>query len=367
MVSSNDKFHTKQYTIDNLYESIKMKEIDVNPVWQRKVVWNNKMKRDLIDTIMRGYPINPIVVWDQSSEQCEAICVDGKNRLCAITDFMDNKFNIKWEGADMFFDELDKKVKRRFGMFNIEVRVLRSDVWTDKTIREYFQSIQGGAKLNWCERINAVDNWFVDLLRDIMLATEDDFKAVLGDSCNERFELYAYIANIVSVHTIIQEKYVSGNKRLRRTADTNSSLMKYVVNYNDDDSDITDAEKSILVDFVKDVIAVVSRLKEVQANDIAVHNVSIWFLTTSDKVNTRIKPCIKDFTSFAYYIQQQLIPDVDAIVADLTTIFSSLVAAFLEDSKNHDVIDYYITYGKNQKQYTLSSVEKRYELMLKYL
>lgn len=363
MVSSNDKFSTKQYTIDNLCESIKEDEIDVNPIWQRKVVWNNKMKKDLVDTIMKGYPINPIVVWDQG---LRSVCVDGKNRLCAINDFKENKFQVRVEGVDKFFKDLDKREQRRFGLFNIEVRILRSDVWNDNTVREYFQSIQGGAKLNWNERINAIDNWFVDLLREIMIETEEHFKTVLSDSCNERFELYTYIANIISTDKVIQTKYKGANSRQERTADTNSSLMKFIVNFNDDTVGIDNVQKCKLVKLVKDVLTVVSQVQKMQKDEMMEMNVSIWFLTLSDKVNTKIKPCIKDFTSVAFYIHQHPTDSLEVISNDLKTIFRGFVATFFDNDKHPDIIDYYITYGKNQKQYAWSSVQKRYNIMIKY-
>lgn len=364
MVSSNDKFSTKQYTIDNLCESIKEDEIDVNPIWQRKVVWNNKMKKDLVDTIMKGYPINPIVVWDQGQR---SVCVDGKNRLCAINDFKENEFPVRVEGGEKFFKELDKREQRRFGMFNIEVRVLRSDVWNDRTVREYFQSIQGGSKLNWNERINAIDNWFVDLLRDIMIETEEQFKTVLPPSCNDRFELYTYIANIISTDEVIQSKYKGTDSRQQRTADTNSSLMKFVVNFNDDTTGIDNIQKCKLVKLVKDVITVVSQLKQMQEDEMTENNVSIWFLTLSDKVSAKTKPCIKDFTSIAFYIQQNPTDGLEVVINNLKTIFRGLVATFFENDKHPDIIDYYITYGKNQRQYAWSSVQKRYNIMAKYL
>jgi hypothetical protein len=252
-------------------------------------------------------------------------------------------------------------------MFNIEIRLLKLGVWNDKTVREYFQSIQGGAKLNWNERINAIDNWFVDLLRDIMIETEEQFKTVLPPSCNDRFELYTYIANIISIDEVIQTKYKGNNNRSERTADANSSLMKFIVNFNDDTVGIDDVQKYKLVKLVKDVITVVSQLKQMQEDEMTENNVSIWFLTLSDKVNTKIKPCIKDFTTIAFYIQNHPSDSLEVVANNLKNIFRGLVATFFEKDKHPDIIDYYITYGKNQRQYAWSSVQKRYNIMLKYL
>lgn len=345
--------------------SIEDNEIDVSPIWQRKVVWNNKMKRDLMDTILvKRHPINPIVLWEMNPARFA--CVDGKNRLCAILSFMKNEFGVKVNGGEVFYDNLDDIQKKRFGMINIEVRILFGESWTEETVRDYFQSIQGGSKLNWEERINSYDNMFVDLTRELVLRTEDDFKNILGKSCNDRFELYTYIANIISVHPNISNIYKSQNNGIEKTANTNRLFMDYVEKFDNIMNAIQETDIVILENFVKNVVKVITVLKEMQDSEISQQNISIW-VPLVGKVKSNTKPSKRDFVSVAYYMRQNPMQNLDVVIFNLKRIYRAFVIAALSNTHTNELTKYYYNYSKSQSQYSWISVEKRYEIMIQFL
>jgi hypothetical protein len=201
-----------------------------------------------------------------------------------------------------------------------------------------------------------------------METTENEFKALLGASCNDRFELYAVIANIVSVHNIIANKYQAKTKK-PRAADTNTNLWKYVLSFDEIKLNLSLEEEQLLTDFVKSVIHYVGGLQEMQATKYAKTNISIWFLTqsASETASSRSKPSIRDFTSIAYYVVcNGATMNKEEMLHSLKDIYKNFVSAYRENSHCLDIGNYYTVFGKNQKQYAWSSVQERFNIMMKY-
>ena len=59
--------------------------------WVAEIVWNPKKQSMLIDSMYRGFYIPPVVFsvhWDTVSQAKVRLCVDGKQRLTAISGFV---------------------------------------------------------------------------------------------------------------------------------------------------------------------------------------------------------------------------------------------------------------------------------------
>ena len=362
---SGKKFHSESDLLVGVCDRIAEHYIELEPVWQRKVVWNTRMQRELIQTILDGFPINPIVLWEVD-EGNRCICVDGKNRLSSIYLFSKNEFTTV-DGK--YYKDLDKDIRYAFDKHSLDFRILRGPYWTEAKVRQYFQVIQGGSKLTWPEKINAYSNNFVDVMREVMRNTEEQFKEILGKSCNDRFELYNIIANVLSVHKLVLDKYEEATKK-RKTADTNTSLSNYVNNL--ERCELSDAEIKQLEAFVVKTIKIVGSMQHMQEEEISTTNKSIWYLTETESNSTRSKPGIRDFTSVAYYISRNDSKTISMITSELSEIFKKFVTILqLSRTQEHllmkDVRNYYNEFGKNQKQYAWKSVSARYDIMQRVL
>ena len=80
-------------------------DMELNPPYQRGLVWGKIRKRNLIYSILRGIPIPSIIINDRASagwdEKISCAVVDGKQRISAILDFLDGKLFIPGEWFDM--------------------------------------------------------------------------------------------------------------------------------------------------------------------------------------------------------------------------------------------------------------------------
>ncbi|KAI0245516.1 hypothetical protein BJV78DRAFT_1262495, partial [Lactifluus subvellereus] len=65
--------------------------IDLDPHYQRDVVWSEIRQIGLIDSVFRNFYISPIIsAVSQSPDGTERrVCIDGKQRLTSIQKFMD--------------------------------------------------------------------------------------------------------------------------------------------------------------------------------------------------------------------------------------------------------------------------------------
>lgn len=121
------------------------KELDIKPPFQRNPVWVTRQKSYLIDTILNKYPIPEVYMQETVNEYGETkyIIVDGQQRIRAILDFIDGKFNIDEKESPSFnganFSDLSSEQKKAFFQYNFVVRLL-PDI-SDAQLREIFQRL----------------------------------------------------------------------------------------------------------------------------------------------------------------------------------------------------------------------------------
>ena len=79
------------WTISTLYDQIG-KQIDLDPEFQRRNVWNTRSKSLFIESLFLGIPIPQILLSSRPSQKSSFLVLDGKQRLLAIKEFIDGKF-----------------------------------------------------------------------------------------------------------------------------------------------------------------------------------------------------------------------------------------------------------------------------------
>lgn len=110
----NTKYENKQMReekIEYLYKLSKEKKLDLNPKYQRGKVWLDEHKTGLIDSIITGILINPII-FNYDSKKDVYICMDGKQRISTIIDFINNEISYNNSGLSYYFSEIMIKNKK---------------------------------------------------------------------------------------------------------------------------------------------------------------------------------------------------------------------------------------------------------------
>lgn len=118
--------------------------------------WNRKQKTDLIDSLLRHYPINPTYAIVEENGTLSVI--DGVQRLSTIRDYIGNVFalskdmdsviinNEEKNLSGLKFEKLDEDTKSE--ILNAELQIYRMTQCTETDIREMFRRQNAGKPLN---------------------------------------------------------------------------------------------------------------------------------------------------------------------------------------------------------------------------
>ncbi len=79
------------WTVGSLHQQIGG-QIDLDPEFQRRSVWNNKSKSAFIESIFLNIPIPQILLAARKNKRNSYIVLDGKQRLLTIKQFIDGRF-----------------------------------------------------------------------------------------------------------------------------------------------------------------------------------------------------------------------------------------------------------------------------------
>jgi len=88
-------------TIMEAYEAYRNNKLFINRRYQRKLVWSQQEKKDLVESILFQYPI-PLVLLASQNDKYEII--DGMQRLNAIFGFIENHFAVFIGNSDKYFN-----------------------------------------------------------------------------------------------------------------------------------------------------------------------------------------------------------------------------------------------------------------------
>lgn len=94
--------------LSKMYRKYAEEEINLNPEYQRELVWTDKQKQDYILAILKHRAkITPVII-EKLTEQGTVLyeILDGKQRLTALFDYIDNKYPLQ---TGEYFKDLSAK------------------------------------------------------------------------------------------------------------------------------------------------------------------------------------------------------------------------------------------------------------------
>ena len=95
MQSSID-FKSEEWQISQWLSKIGDKTVDLQPDFQRYYVWGPKKERGFIDSLLRGYAVPPVWLWEkEDDDEVSYSVIDGQQRLTCIKKYSQNEFFYK--------------------------------------------------------------------------------------------------------------------------------------------------------------------------------------------------------------------------------------------------------------------------------
>ncbi|KAG1802727.1 uncharacterized protein HD556DRAFT_708729 [Suillus plorans] len=169
------------YSAQELHRYIHEGFIDLNPIYQRDVVWSETKQIGLIDSIFRNFYIPPVIFAVAKDDDGEPvrICVDGKQRLTSIQKFLDGLIphrDVHTKKSYWFVRsakqkntrlEIPEEWKRRFA--ETRITCVEYHHLTPEIEREIFQRVQLGVQLTAAEKLQAISSPWADWIADLEL------------------------------------------------------------------------------------------------------------------------------------------------------------------------------------------------------
>lgn len=78
------------WTTETIAKQLEKGNIDLNPSFQRRDAWSDQEKSRLIESLMLGFPVPPIILAESRQKKNSYIVIDGKQRLLSIRRFYSN-------------------------------------------------------------------------------------------------------------------------------------------------------------------------------------------------------------------------------------------------------------------------------------
>ncbi|RRJ24594.1 DUF262 domain-containing protein [Lachnoanaerobaculum gingivalis] len=156
------KVTKKDFSIYELFRKYQKGQLTLEVDFQRKSVWDNKQKCELIESILMGLPL-PIFYLKQKNNSTYVV-VDGKQRLSTLFDFLQNKFQLKLLKILTFLNgKKFMNLEEEYGIYQAQLEDYQvySHVilppTPDKVLFDIFDRVnRGGTKLNKQEIRNAL-------------------------------------------------------------------------------------------------------------------------------------------------------------------------------------------------------------------
>lgn len=140
-------------------------KLDVRPEYQREYVYSEDKRDAVINTILKGFPLNIMYFVDRKDGTYEVL--DGQQRIISICRYATNKFSVKIPSASGGFNTVNRpnlfdEDADRFENYELQVYICEG---TDKEKLEWFQIINiAGEELETQEIRNAIYHsaWLTD-------------------------------------------------------------------------------------------------------------------------------------------------------------------------------------------------------------
>ena len=95
------------WTTETIARQLEKGTIDLNPTFQRRDAWSNGDKSKLIESLILGLPVPPIILAESKEKKNSYIVIDGKQRLLSIRRFFSNDDNSEYAFKKLRLSGLD--------------------------------------------------------------------------------------------------------------------------------------------------------------------------------------------------------------------------------------------------------------------
>jgi len=137
-------------------------EVNLDPDFQREYIWNQKQKEQYIEWILRGGQSGKDIYFNHpgwfKGFEGEMIIVDGKQRVNAVLDFLDNRV----KAYNYYYKEYEDKINYLMASFSVYIADLEKRI----DVLKWYIDMNTGGTYHTDKEINHVKNLLEIELRE---------------------------------------------------------------------------------------------------------------------------------------------------------------------------------------------------------
>lgn len=169
MATINDQINIEAQKVKWAMDLMEAKLLSVDNSFQRNYVWLTKHQIKLIETILLGFPIPEIYLWqretDSKTGDMKYSVIDGQQRLGAIQNYIQDEFplqavfidekNMHLNFVDKKFSELSDDERNAIWKFKLSIRIVNEEVERKDVVKMFLRLNSTNMSLNPQELRNA--------------------------------------------------------------------------------------------------------------------------------------------------------------------------------------------------------------------
>jgi hypothetical protein len=230
------KISKEQYSVFDLkrqYET--RKSVILDPDFQRNLVWDNKQKSELIESVLMGVPI-PIMYFFEGIDGKKQV-VDGRQRIDALFSYINGKFklnklNILKEQNFKYFNDLEPIFQSLIEDYQLFIYLIQPPT-PEKIKFDIFDRVnRGGTKLNHQEMRNALYHGKATNLLNDLTRLECFKQATGGTVSNKRMKDKYIILRFLSFY-MLYENWFDNIEYKSDIDDFLAKIMRFINNLSD--------------------------------------------------------------------------------------------------------------------------------------
>ncbi|GBC06115.1 hypothetical protein RclHR1_06630004 [Rhizophagus clarus] len=230
------------HTMYKLYNWLKNGVVDLSPEFQRDVVWTETKQSHLIDSVFNNFYIPPIIFSCKklNGRKWVRVCIDGKQRLTAIKNFMDNKiphinpaigsaskrFYNNHNNGKRFLTEGEREIFDCSELLCVEYYDL-----TLQQEQEIFSRVQLGVALTPAEKLQAINSPMTEFIHAIY-GRYPTLSLIIDNKRARHFQLIAQSLHMIEMIETGSEKFIGAfsttSKYLKEDREVPKSLKTLV-------------------------------------------------------------------------------------------------------------------------------------------
>lgn len=196
-----------------LYDLDQKGLLEVDNSFQRNYVWTLKNQIKLIESILIGYPVPEIYIWntgtDENTGDTKYSIIDGQQRCGAIFQYISNTFKLNANSLDRqgnkysdiqdrFFKDLDVEDKKAIWSYEFSVRIVRNNVHRDDIVNMFLRLNSNNMTLNPQELRNAeFEGEFMNVSAQLSELAFWDENSIFGIADRRRMRDIAFISTLL--------------------------------------------------------------------------------------------------------------------------------------------------------------------------